>query len=294
MRPDAEAGKAEVWVVDNASSDGSAELVEREYPWVKLVASEVNLGYGRAVNLVAERSGAAWIAPANDDIELRPGTLERLLEAGREHPRAGILAPRLELPGGGTQHSVNQFPTLWFTAVFNLGLHRLSPRLGDRLCLEGLWDPDRPRDVPWAHATFLLVRREAFDAIGGFARDQFIHAEDVDLAWRLRSAGWSTRYEPTARVLHAGSVATIEAFGLGLRGHWMDATYSWIARTRGVAIARAVAVINLAGSGARWLVLGAIAKLGAKRFAAPAATARAWTMAHRSGLRARADLLREH
>jgi GT2 family glycosyltransferase len=65
MRPEVEAGRAEVWVVDNASTDGSPEMVSREFPWVNLVALDRNLGYGRAVNLVAERSESPWIAPAN-------------------------------------------------------------------------------------------------------------------------------------------------------------------------------------------------------------------------------------
>jgi N-acetylglucosaminyl-diphospho-decaprenol L-rhamnosyltransferase len=112
MRPEVEARRADVWVVDNASTDGSPEMVRREFQWVNLVALDRNLGYGRAVNLVAERSDSPWIAPANEDIELRPGALERLLRTGEEHPEAAVVAPRLELPDGSTQSSVHPFPTL--------------------------------------------------------------------------------------------------------------------------------------------------------------------------------------
>ena len=156
MLPEHEAGRAEVWVVDNASTDGSPEMVRERFPWVHLVASESNLGSGRAVNVVAEGSDAPWLAPANEDIELRPGALERLLEVGAEHPDAGVVAPRLELPDGSTQHSVHSFPTFWFSLLFNLGLHRLSRRLADRLCIEGSWDSTRAREVPWAMATFMM------------------------------------------------------------------------------------------------------------------------------------------
>ena len=84
-------------------------------------------------------------------------------------------------------------------------MNRLSPGLGDRLCLEGAWNPDRARAVPWAIAAFLLVRREAFDAVGGFDDAMWLHAEDLDLAWRLKQARWGTWYEPSARVRHPGS-----------------------------------------------------------------------------------------
>jgi N-acetylglucosaminyl-diphospho-decaprenol L-rhamnosyltransferase len=294
MKPEADRGHAEVWVVDNASEDGSPEMVRSEFPWARLVASDVNLGYGRAVNLVAERSSAPWIAPANEDIELRRGALDALLAAGEAHPEAAIVAPRLELPGGRTQHSVHAFPTVGFTAAFNLGLFRLAPGLADRYCLEGAWDETRSREVPWAMATFMLVRREAFDAVGGFARDQFIHSEDIDLAWRLRRAGWTTRFQPAATVLHAGSAASKKAFGEELWTRWMAATYSWMARRRGLRIARSVAALNVAGAAARWAALAPAAALAPGRYAAPRDRYRHWCRVHLTGLRPRRELLREH
>src|SRR5258708_17414457 len=111
LAQDALEARAQVWVVDNASSDGSADLVREQFPWVSLVASDENLGFGRAVNLVAERTGTDWIAPANADVRVTPGALDRLLEAGVNDPRAGAIAPRLVLPDGRTQHSVFPVPT---------------------------------------------------------------------------------------------------------------------------------------------------------------------------------------
>ena len=239
---------AEVWVVDNASQDGSAEMVAQEFPSVRLVASERNLGFGPAVNLVASQTTAPWIAPANADVELRPGALRALLDAGERHPRAGILAPRLELPSGETQHSVYAFPTIPFTARFNLGFHR---RVGDRLCLEGFWDPTRERDVDWAIGAFLLVRRAAWDAAGGFDQGQWMYAEDLDLGWRAARAGWSTRYVPSARVLHHASAATTQAWGDERTLRWLRSTYAWMLRRRGLIRTRITAAINVAGAYAR-------------------------------------------
>lgn len=261
LQPEHEAGRAEVWVVDNASTDGSAEMVRTEFPWVNLKASEENLGFGPAVNAVARESTAPWLVPANADIELAPGSLNSLIDASERTARTGMVAPRLLLPNGETQHSVHPFPTLRATLLTNLGIERLSPRLADRLCTVGHWNPDRRRRVDWAHGACLLVRREAFDAIGGFDPDQWMYAEDLDLAWRLRRAGWATRYEPTAEVHHAVSAATAKAWGEERNSRSMAATYAWVARRRSLTTARAVAAANIAGAASRVAWHGALARL---------------------------------
>ena len=148
-------------MVDNASSDGSPELVSERFGWVKLIASDENLGFGRAINLVAERTSTPWIATANADIALRPGSIEALLETAERDPGAGALAPRLLLPGGETQHSVFAFPTIPFTTMLSIGAFNLSGRLADRYAVPGRWDSRRARRVPWAVAAFLPVRRSA-------------------------------------------------------------------------------------------------------------------------------------
>jgi GT2 family glycosyltransferase len=88
LEPEVRRDLVEVWVVDNASMDGSAEMVRERFDWVQLVASEENLGFGRAVNVVARRTATEWLAPANADIALRPGTLDKLLEAAERDPGA--------------------------------------------------------------------------------------------------------------------------------------------------------------------------------------------------------------
>jgi GT2 family glycosyltransferase len=240
--------QAQVWVVDNASTDGSAEMVRKEFPDVQLVALDENAGFGPAVNLVAARTATPFFAPANADIALRPGALRELLAAAERAPRAGILAPRLELPSGETQHSVYAFPTLPFTLAFNTGV---ANRYGDRLCLEGHWNPDREREVDWALGAFLVVRREAWDAAGGFDEQQWMYAEDLDLGWRVARAGFTTRYVPTARVRHHASAATTQAWGDERTLRWLRSTYAWQLRRRGLILTRATALINMLGAYAR-------------------------------------------
>jgi N-acetylglucosaminyl-diphospho-decaprenol L-rhamnosyltransferase len=292
LRPGYEAGRLEVWVVDNASTDGSPDMVRSEFPWVSLIVSEENLGYGAAVNRVAERTSTPWIAPANQDIEVRAGAIERLLEAGEGRPDAGIVAPHLVLPDGSTQHSVNPFPTVFLSLAFNLSLHRLSRRLGDHLCIEGYWDPKRRREVPWSIAAFMLVRRTAWDDVGGFDPAQWMYAEDLDLAWRLHKRRWKTLYEPSATVYHLGSTASKKAFGDDLMFRYMAASYAWMARRRSFAVARLVALINAGGAAARLIAYAALSKLNLRRYERARDESRYWVGVHSAGLKPRSELLK--
>jgi len=286
MRPEAEAGRAEVWVFDNASDDGSAGMVRERFGWVELIASERNLGFGTAVNEVATRTSTPWLAPANADIELEPGALAALLAAGTAHPEAGALAPTLIVPGGSIQHSVHPFPSLGLALAFNTGLAAAVPGLGDRLCLERRWDPTRGREINWAHGAFVLVRRDAFDAVGGFDTDQWMYAEDLDLGWRLARAGRPTRFVPAARVRHEVAAATSQRFVDDERvAQHMAAAQDWMARRRGRPVARAYAGINALGSAVRLLALVPLARLWPRRFAERRALESRYMRLHGTGLR---------
>jgi N-acetylglucosaminyl-diphospho-decaprenol L-rhamnosyltransferase len=241
---------ADVWVIDNASSDGSADAARQAAPWAHVVDAGANLGFGAAVNAIAERTEGEWLLAANADVAFEPGALEAMLVAGRPEP-VGAVAPRLLLPDGSTQHSVHPFPTVPLTLAFNLGLPRLWPKLGDELCLERYWNPERRRAVPWAIGACLLLRRRAFDEVGRFDSRQWMYAEDVDLCWRLADAGWSIRYEPTARVRHQAGAATAEAFGGRPEPIFMASTYAMLGRRRGKVRTAATAAINIAGAAAR-------------------------------------------
>ena len=247
LRSDAAGGLAEVWVVDNASDDGSAELVRQEFPWVRLIASGENLGFGRAVNRVAEQTNTPWIAPANADVRFSDGALRALLEEGERHSEAAVIAPRLTLPDGQTQHSVYPFPSVPFTLAYLSGVTRLSRRAAHHWCIDGGFDSDENRAVPWAVGAFLLVRRRAWDEVAGFDDDQWMYAEDLDLGWRLHRAGWTARYLPAAQVFHAESASTEQAWGAERHARWHASTYRWMIRRRGPVHARIIAALNVVG-----------------------------------------------
>lgn len=294
LNAEVEAGRADVWVVDNGSTDGSVELVRDEFPWVSLLVPGENLGYGPAVNRVAERTTNPWIAPANSDLEFTPGALGALLGGGARDPGAGAVAPKLLLPDGSVQPSIQPFPGLSSVVLKHLRLYHLSRPLGERLCMRGFWDPDAPQRVDWATGAFLIVRREAYEEVGGFDEGQWMYAEDLDLCWRLRRAGWATRFEPGAVVHHVLSQAAEQAFGDSdaRAAWWMAATYSWLARRRGVASTWAIAVVNLSASVIGLGVASALSRRAPARWGPSRQRARSGLRLHRLGLRSRRALVR--
>lgn len=287
LRPEHEAGRAEVWVVDNASTDGSPAMVRSRHGWSRLVEPGANLGYGPAVNLVGRRTATPWIAPANADLRFTPRALEALLAAGERNPLAGALAPRLVRPDGTTQHSAHPLPAVRSALAFNLGLARAWPALGERLCLHGHWDPERERTVPWAHGALLLVRRAAWEAVGGFDETMWLYAEDLDLCWRLRCAGFATRYVPQAHVHHEHSAAAGAAWGEQRHLHSEAAAYAWLRRRRGTPRAAAVAAVNAGAAALRAAALTAPARVAPGRYAARRARWARWARLHARAWRSR-------
>lgn len=283
LQPDSDVGRAQVTVVDNASSDGSADLVAEHYPWVRLIRAQTNLGYGAAVNAGVADVDARFVAAANADLRFEPGAIAALLDAAARTPRAGAFAPQLIAPDGSTQHSVHPFPTVHGGLLLSTGLARIGP-IARRMALEGHLDTRTERDVDWAHGAFLLVRRAAWDAVGGFDAEQWLYAEDLDLCWRLRRAGARTRYVPAARVRHAISAATASRWDEHERAlRTQRAAYAWLLHRRGVAYARAVALAHLAGP----VVRARLLREGWRR-----ERERRYAAMHRTGLQARAQLER--
>lgn len=285
VEPDVRSGLAEAWVIDNGSTDGSRELVAGDFGWARLIAAAENLGFGRAVNEVASRTQTEWIAASNADVELDGGALTRMLAAAEGLPRVATVAPRLQLPDGEWQHSIHSFPSPALAFVFNLGLAALVPGLGNRLLLEGYTGSDGEREVDWAHGAFLLIRRSAFEGVGGFDPAQWMYAEDLDLAWRLSKSGWTTRYAPDARVTHRVAAAAAQAFGADRTTRHTLATADWMVRRRGRGRAIAYTAMNLLGATARWLALAPSARLRPATWGAVRSSLRAFMDAHARALR---------
>jgi len=292
LRPDVDAHLADVVVVDNGSHDGSTEMVAERFPWARLLVAGANLGYGGAVNLAATDSRAPWVAASNADVLATPGALRRMLRTGVQYPGAGAIAPALIDPTTGTtQHSVQPFPTPGRVLAYHLGLTAIVPGLGDRLALEGHLRM-RPRRVDWAHGAFLLVRRSAWEQLGGFDKHQWMYAEDLDLCWRLRRAGWSVRLEPAAVFEHLEAAAAGEAFGPQRALRSRAAIYAWMLRTLGAPRTRLVAAVSVLGCLARALMAVMDARAGRRRACARSRLLVGHARVHLVGLHRRQTLER--
>src|SRR5204863_5673977 len=144
---------------------------------------------------------------------------------------------------------------------------------------------ERARAVPWAVAAFLLVRREAWDAAGGFDERQWMYAEDLDLGWRLARAGWETWFEPAAVADHESAAAADQAWGdSGKAERWWRATYAWMRRHHRGGRATAFGLIQVTGQAVRWPVLAVAARIRPARYARRRDAARWWLGIHVAGL----------
>lgn len=222
----------EVCVVDNASADGSVDMVRTEFPQVRFIESPVNGGFSYANNIGLRAYGfgaSAESAPAtaqgsrpsasatprhalllNPDTVLPPEGLFRMLEFMDQHPEAGAAGPKLVLEDGSLDLACRRsFPTPQVALYRMVGLSRLfprHPRFG-RYNLTHL-DPDQRAEVDSVVGAFMLVRREAIQQAGLLDEEFFMYGEDLDWAYRIHQAGWKVYYNPAVTVLHVKRAAS--------------------------------------------------------------------------------------
>jgi N-acetylglucosaminyl-diphospho-decaprenol L-rhamnosyltransferase len=197
-----DAGVSRVVVADNGSSDGSELALLEHYPAAKWVPTGGNLGYGRGANIGAGLIDTEYLLVCNADVVIGPRAIAALHELLESRPEVGMVGPRILNLNGELYPSARRFPDLLeafghgFVGQFWAG----NPFSKRYRMTE--WDHAGRRDVDWVSGCCFLVRREAWDKVGGFDRRYFMYLEDVDLCWRLGHEGWAVSYEPAAQVVH--------------------------------------------------------------------------------------------
>jgi GT2 family glycosyltransferase len=196
----------EAVVVDNASSDGSADIALEFAPHVRLLRNAENVGFGRGVNQGAAASSAPLVLIINPDCRLERGAVAALEAELARHPGCAVAGPRILSPDGSAQGSARGDPDM-LTGLFGRAstLRRLFP--GAALAKRNVVDDTVARgggsvEVDWVSGACMLVRRDAFAAAGGFDERYFMYWEDADLCRRLRAAGHHVRYVPGATAVH--------------------------------------------------------------------------------------------
>jgi N-acetylglucosaminyl-diphospho-decaprenol L-rhamnosyltransferase len=213
-----------VHVVDNASGDGTAEMVAREFGEFTLTVNPSNLGFSAANNLAIRAGEAPYMLALNPDTRVTEGALERLCALLDERSEVGICGPRLELEDGSFDHAAKRsFPTPISALGHFTGLgrrQRAGGRLAQYRATELAEDAAGPVDA--VNGAFMLMRRAALDQVGLFDEGYWMYMEDLDLCYRFKEAGWVVWYEPSATVIHvkAGTSGEHRSWRLNYAFHY--------------------------------------------------------------------------
>lgn len=202
----------EIIVVDNASSDGSSAMLQRRFPNAILIQNPDNLGFAKANNIGIRRARGKYVALINSDVHVLQGCLQQLVAYSNAEPRSGIVGPRVIGGDGKQQSSHRGFPRLWNMFCRALALDRLLPEVplfsGYLLSSKTLTSPTT---VEILSGCFMVVKREALEAVGLLDETFFIYGEDMDWCKRFGAAGWSVVFVPAAESIHYGGGSSSNA-----------------------------------------------------------------------------------
>lgn len=237
----------EIVVVDNGSTDGSVEHLERHWPQVRVIANEDNVGFCRANNQAIRVSGAPYLLLVNTDARLPAGAVAELLAYFDRDERAAVVGPRLVYGDGSFQRwTAGRIPAPVPMAVFLLGLDRVGPR---RLRRESVYlaeDTGTPFRPEWVSSAVMAVRRSALDDVGLLDEDIFVYMDDVDLCERARRAGWTVWYAAGTTATHfmgsSSRAVTGRASPAALR-----ALNSWYGRRHGALALTGLRALEVTG-----------------------------------------------
>ncbi len=207
-------------VIDQASDRAAAGAVQTDFPWVDVVPHDQNSGFAAGVNAGARRAASPYLLLLNPDSAVQPDMIGELTTWMNQHPDVGIAGPRILNDDGTLQESARRFPDFttalagrssWLTRVFpNNSLSRRNLRARDGRDGSTL-------DVDWVSGACMMVRHEAFDAVGGMDEGFFLYWEDADFCRRVERAGWRTVYLPGVAARHTGGRSSRHASTASLR-----------------------------------------------------------------------------
>ena len=226
--------ETEVMIIDNGSGDRSAAVVKQEYPAARYIALPRNVGYSAGNNVGLRQASGDLIMILNPDVAVFRGAIERLVTYLHDHPRVGLVAPRLINPDGSTQLSGALFPSFWIPLWRRSTLGKFpGPRqLLERYFIKG-WGRNSSRPVGWALGACLLMRRQALTDVGELDERFFLYYEDTDFCRRFWEHGWEVHYVAAAEMVHY--LSRTSAVNPGLSGILSYATRihikSWIKYT---------------------------------------------------------------
>lgn len=272
----------EVLVVDNDSSDGSAEMVRTAFPGVTVLDS-ANRGFAAGNNLGIARSRGRYVLLLNPDTEVVGDALARLLDYMDAHPRVGVAGPQLRYPDGSLQPSRRRFPTPLTGFFESTVLGRWFPR---NRWLAHYHASDQPDDVEsevdWLVGAALLVRREAIEQAGLLDEGYFMYSEEMEWCRRIKACGWQVVYVPSATIVHHEGRSSEQVIA-ARHIHFETSKLRYYRQVHGPAWTATLRAFLLASYAWQWGVEGAKWLVGHKR-PLRAARLQAYGQVLRSGL----------
>ena len=196
----------EIFVVDNASTDGSLEMVRKEFPQVKLVENKSNLGFAKANNQAINKSKGMYILLLNPDTIVQKDAFQNMIEFMNTHPEAGVAGSKVLYADGSLQLSCGHFPSLqteFFHSTLLEEIFPKSPFIGNFRMTN--WDHNSVREVDWVSGSCLLVRKAVITDVGLLDKAIFMYAEDIDWCYRIKNAAWKIYYLPQSKIIHLES-----------------------------------------------------------------------------------------
>jgi N-acetylglucosaminyl-diphospho-decaprenol L-rhamnosyltransferase len=202
-------GPSEVIVVDNASTDGSPELVRERFPSVRLLEVPENRGFGAGNNEGMRIASGRYFLLLNSDAWPVGDAVTRLLAFMDANPGVGVAGPRLVGTDGRLQKSVRGFPTVWRIATEYFFLRKLAPGSRALNAFYGAgFDYSERREADFLMGAVLMLRRASVEQVGDFDTDFFMFSEETDLCYRMKEAGWTVEFSPEAEFVHVGGAST--------------------------------------------------------------------------------------
>jgi len=194
----------EIFVVDNASQDGSVEMVRGEFPEVKLIASDKNLGFAKANNLAIKESSGRYLLFLNPDTVVPKETLPELIKFMDENPKVGVATCFVELASSGMDPDCHRgFPTPWASFCHFSGLAKIFSRSKIFGAYHQTWkDLSKTHEIDSCCGAFMMVRREAMEEVGVWDEDFFFYGEDLDWCYRFWEKGWKVMFYPYVKIIH--------------------------------------------------------------------------------------------
>ncbi len=201
----------EVIVVDNASQDGSPDMVRAEFPQAQLVANVANVGYAAANNQGIRIAQGRYVLVLNSDTLILDRAIDKMVDFADAHPQAGVLGCRVRNRDGTLQPTCFMFPSALNSLLSALYLNKLFPRsrFFGREAMTW-WDRNDIREVQVVTGCFLFLRREALEAVGYMDERFFMYAEETDWCYRFRQMGWQVLFTPAAEIIHLGGQSTAQ------------------------------------------------------------------------------------